>query len=257
MHFVNGVVFSAGLPASVAVECDGRGMTIDAQRLILATGAFERPLPVPGWTLPGVMTRGSTNIAQKLWGGGGSADVDRRQWPLNLQVAVELHRAGAAIVAMVEAAPPPGLGNLASLGRMAVNAPDLMLDGIGYVAALRWSQIPVIHGAAIDRIDAGERLAVTLTNGQRYRADVVCMGYGFLPSNELARLLGCRHHYDAAHGFRGRPAIRMAGPASTPSSPSAMEPALAVRAPPRRRGHCRTCRCNRHRRATIGCRAGE
>ena len=81
-------------------------------------------------------------------------------------------------MAMVEAAPPPGLGNLASLGRMAVNAPDLMLDGIGYVAALRWSQIPVIH-AAIDRIDAGERLAVTLTNGQRYRADVVCMGYGF------------------------------------------------------------------------------
>jgi D-hydroxyproline dehydrogenase subunit alpha len=202
VHFVNGVVFSAGLPASVAVECDGRGMTIDAQRLILATGAFERPLPVPGWTLPGVMTTGAAQTLLRSYGVvAGRRMLIAGNGPLNLQVAVELHRAGAAIVAMVEAAPPPGLGNLASLGRMAVNAPDLMLDGIGYVAALRWSQIPVIHGAAIDRIDAGERLAVTLTNGQRYRADVVCMGYGFLPSNELARLLGCRHHYDAAHGF--------------------------------------------------------
>src|SRR5262245_2225445 len=36
--FVNGMVFSAALPASVAVECGNRGMTIDAQRLILATG---------------------------------------------------------------------------------------------------------------------------------------------------------------------------------------------------------------------------
>ena len=68
MHFVNGVVFSAGLPASVAVECDGRGMTIDAQRLILATGAFERPLPVPGWTLPGVMTTGAAQTLLRSYG---------------------------------------------------------------------------------------------------------------------------------------------------------------------------------------------
>jgi NADPH-dependent 2,4-dienoyl-CoA reductase/sulfur reductase-like enzyme len=134
--------------------------------------------------------------------------------PLNLQVAAELHRAGAAIVAVVEAAPRPGAGSLAQLARMAVNAPELVLDGIGYVAALAASRIPIIHSAVVDRIDAGERLTATLTNGRRFEVDVVCMGYGFLPSNELARLLGCRHQYDngqralrTVHDENGRTSI--------------------------------------------------
>jgi hypothetical protein len=119
--------------------------------------------------------------------------------PLNLQVALELHRAGAAIAAVVEAAPRPGLRRLADLARMTVNAPDLTIDGIAYVAALVAARIPIVYSAAIARIDAGERLTAMLTTGQSYESDVVCMGYGFLPSNELARLLGCRHHYDTAH----------------------------------------------------------
>ena len=50
--------------------------------------------------------------------------------PLNLQVACELHRAGAAIIAIVEAAPAPGLQKLRELVRMAITAPDLMIDGM-------------------------------------------------------------------------------------------------------------------------------
>ncbi len=198
VQFVKGSVFGAALPPSVALECDGEAATIGAYRLILATGAFERGRPVPGWTLPGVMTTGAAQTLLRSYGVvAGRRMLIAGNGPLNLQVAVELHRAGAAIVAVVEAAPRPGLGSLADLAQMAVNAPDLVLDGIGYVAALAGSRIPLIHSAAIDRIDPGERLAATLTSGQRYQADVVCMGYGFLPSNELARLLGCRHHYDS------------------------------------------------------------
>ena len=32
---------------------------IDAERVVIATGASEVPLPIPGWTLPGVMTIGA------------------------------------------------------------------------------------------------------------------------------------------------------------------------------------------------------
>jgi NADPH-dependent 2,4-dienoyl-CoA reductase/sulfur reductase-like enzyme len=198
VQFVKGSVFSAALPPSVALECDGGAATIGARRLILATGAFERARPVPGWTLPGVMTTGAAQTLLRSYGVvAGRRMLIAGNGPLNLQVAVELHRAGAAIAAVVEAASRPGLGSLADLAQMAVNAPDLVLDGMGFVAALAASRIPLIHSAAIDRIDPGERLAATLTSGQRYQADVVCMGYGFLPSNELARLLGCRHHYDS------------------------------------------------------------
>ena len=35
---------------------DGRSQSITASQVILCTGAMERPFPIPGWTLPGVMT---------------------------------------------------------------------------------------------------------------------------------------------------------------------------------------------------------
>ena len=38
---------------------------IRAARIILATGAIERPFPIPGWTLPGVMTAGAAQILLK------------------------------------------------------------------------------------------------------------------------------------------------------------------------------------------------
>jgi NAD(P)H-nitrite reductase large subunit len=40
-------------------------------------------------------------------------------------------------------------------------------------------------------------LTASLRDGARYSADAVTMGYGFLPADELLRLLGCRHRYDA------------------------------------------------------------
>ncbi len=42
------------------------------KRLIVATGAYERGLPVPGWTLPGVMTTGAcADAVAQLWRTGG------------------------------------------------------------------------------------------------------------------------------------------------------------------------------------------
>ena len=45
---------------------------VRAAAVILATGAMERPVPVPGWTLPGVMTAGRA---------ADHAEVERRLWP--------------------------------------------------------------------------------------------------------------------------------------------------------------------------------
>jgi len=44
---------------SVAYSVNGAAHTAKGRRIILATGALERPVPIPGWTLPGVMTAGA------------------------------------------------------------------------------------------------------------------------------------------------------------------------------------------------------
>ena len=42
-----------------AYDATYTALTLRPKRLILAPGAHERPVPVPGWTLPGVMTTGA------------------------------------------------------------------------------------------------------------------------------------------------------------------------------------------------------
>jgi hypothetical protein len=74
---------------------------------VVATGAYERAWPVPGWELPGVMTTGA---AQTMWRTArrlpGQRVLIAGNGPLNLQLAAELRGGGAEVVAVVEAAGP-------------------------------------------------------------------------------------------------------------------------------------------------------
>src|SRR5258708_33278232 len=52
----------------VGVSIAGKARMIAAERIIIASGSLERPFPVPGWTLPGVMTAGGAQTALKAHG---------------------------------------------------------------------------------------------------------------------------------------------------------------------------------------------
>jgi NADPH-dependent 2,4-dienoyl-CoA reductase/sulfur reductase-like enzyme len=179
-------------------------------RLIVAAGAYERGLPVPGWTLPGVMTTGA---AQTLWRTyrvlPGRRILVAGHGPLNLQVASELARAGATVVAVAEVAAPPGPGLLGPLTAMSLAAPGLVRAGLRYRLALARHRAPVLYRHVVTGIEAaGGGLRVTLgrldgrrvTAGRRLEADVVCLGYGFQPANEILRALGAAHDHDPARG---------------------------------------------------------
>ena len=45
---------------------EGTARQARAKRIIIATGAQERPFPIPGWTLPGVMSAGAAQIADRV-----------------------------------------------------------------------------------------------------------------------------------------------------------------------------------------------
>ena len=171
--------------------------------LVVATGAYERPLMVPGWTLPGVMTVGACQTLARAHG----VAPDRRivvagNGPLGLQLACELAHAGAQVVAVAEAARPAWLQPAAAWDLWRAS-PRLAMRGAGLLAELRRRGVPVLHSHVLTGITGTTRaeaasLAPVAADGtvlrdaaRHYAADVVCMGYGFLPSSELARLLGC------------------------------------------------------------------
>jgi len=180
------------------------------KRLIVATGAYERGLPLPGWTLPGVMTTGAAQTLLRSYQVlPGKRVLVAGNGPLNLQVALELARAGAQIAAVVELARRPGPWAAGALARMLTSTPVLALRGRGYVAELERRGIPLLHShvlAGVERTGEGLRASVALWPVQggaaahSYDVDAVCMGYGFMPSNEILRALGCRHGFDPDRG---------------------------------------------------------
>lgn len=78
-----------------------------AEKLILATGAYDRSLPFPGWELPGVMTPGAAQSLLKGHGViAGKRIVVAGTGPFLLPVATSLAEAGAEIVGLLEAHSP-------------------------------------------------------------------------------------------------------------------------------------------------------
>lgn len=174
---------------------------------MVATGAYERGWPVPGWTLPGVVTTGA---AQTLWRTArrlpGRRVLIAGNGPLNLQLAAELIEGGADIVAVVEAARRPGPTLLGTALRMTLGAPDLVSNGLRYHFR-RWrGGVPMLYGAVLARVERTDRgllaSVTTLADGveRQFAVDTVCLGYGFEPANEILRALDCAHDFDPVRG---------------------------------------------------------
>ncbi|MCC7284278.1 MAG: FAD-dependent oxidoreductase [Acetobacteraceae bacterium] len=200
---------------------DGTAQSVEAGRVLLATGALERPLPIPGWTLPGVMTVGAAQILLKTAG----LRPEGRVWiagqgPLVRLFAVQALAAGGSLAGILDLAPPAssvlGIGDLPALA----GASDLVAKGVRWgrtitAAGVRW------HPARSIRAEAGDdgRLArVRFQDGRGERAedaDLLLLHDGVIPNTQITRALGLRHVFDA--GQRSwRPVLDAMGRSSLP-----------------------------------------
>lgn len=156
-------------------------------RLVLATGARDRFLPFPGWTLPGVCGAGGLQALEK---GGldlrGKRIVLGGSGPLLLAVAAHLRRRGARVLAVAEQAPATALrGLLPGLLRR----PRLLLQGLSALG------LPLRPDTWITRAEGDEQLRAVHLRTPRgplvLEADFLGVGYGLAPDLELPGLLGC------------------------------------------------------------------
>jgi NADPH-dependent 2,4-dienoyl-CoA reductase/sulfur reductase-like enzyme len=170
--------------------------------LILATGAIDRVMPAPGWTLPGVFSLGAAQVLLKSQGCLlGDNVIFCGSSPLLYLAALQYLRVGGRVAAVIDST--PFTDKLRAVPGMRA-APRLLMKGVGYIARLRRHGVRVLHGARVETIEGQHRVeALTYRNpdGTRHRVvcDAVAYGHGLRAETQLAELAGCELRYDAGH----------------------------------------------------------
>jgi D-hydroxyproline dehydrogenase subunit alpha len=175
----------------LAAERHDAPLTLRGRQLVLATGARERFLPFPGWTLPGVVGVGG---AQALLKAGmavaGTSVVIAGSGPLLLPVAASLRAAGARVALVAEQAPAR---RVAAFVARSWRRPGMLLDAARYRA--RFADTPYRLGWWVTEARGTHAVGeVVVTDGRAtlvVPCDLLCTGYGLVPNSELPRLLGC------------------------------------------------------------------
>ncbi len=181
-------------------------VTVHARRLVLATGAYDRQLPFPGWDLPGVITAGG---AQALLKGNlvvaGQRVIVAGTGPFLLPVADGLARHGARVAAVIEANSPLGFARFPGA---VLGATGKLGEATGYAGRLLRHRVAVHHrhvvlgalgtdrltGVLVGRLDRNGR--VRAGTERQIDCDVLAVGWGFTPQLELPLQLGCATHLD-------------------------------------------------------------
>jgi len=179
-------VVAAPRPGLLGLVGPDGAESVAYDRLVLATGARERFLPFPGWTLPGVLGAGGL---QALVKGGleirGRRVVVAGSGPLLLAVAAYLRSRGARVLAVAEQAPRPRRALL----------PELLLRPRLLARALPFLALPLRPGSWVTRAEGEgqlQRVRLRTPAGPRVlEADFLACGFGLVPCLELAQLLGC------------------------------------------------------------------
>jgi NADPH-dependent 2,4-dienoyl-CoA reductase/sulfur reductase-like enzyme len=203
-----GAVVWGVFPERVVACLDGRRtFQIAADCLILAPGAYDRPAPVPGWTLPGVFTAGGAlNLLKQHRMLPGRRLVLSGVGPLQLVLAAELVRAGAQVLMVCD--PTSTLDSFRAVPGL-LWTPERLRDGLSTLRRLRAAGVPIARRRAVIRVLGKERVEGVVTAAvdsswrvvrgteQQVAADAVCFGYGFVPSVELAELAGAPLYFDS------------------------------------------------------------
>lgn len=197
---------------------DGQSHVSPAAHFLIATGAQERPVPFPGWTLPGLMPAGAAQILMKQSGMVPDEAILSGAGPLLYLVAAQMIAAGAPPVALVET-PTAITHALPKLPRALFGLPTL-IKGLGLIARIRAAGIPWYRGAADFRAETTEdgRIRFDFTTGKQSHSltcGLLLTHLGVIPQSHLTRSMGLAHEYDAEQGA-WRPTLDPWGQSSEP-----------------------------------------
>ena len=190
----------------VGVLKDGHARQLRAKHVLIGAGAMERPVPIPGWTLPGVMSAAAADILFK------SSDmlpegpvVLAGSGPLLLLVACRMVDNGVKIAAMVETSGIKNYFRSLPFLPAALRASHYLSKGMSMRYKVRKARIPLYIGSSGLSV-IGDQLAEGLRFTHRDKeyvveASTVLLHEGVVPNLQFSRLVGCDHEWYAPQRY--------------------------------------------------------
>lgn len=196
------VVWNIDGDKRIDYSAGGSSHSVSADSLIVATGALERPTPMPGWTLPGVTSVGAVQILLKSSGIVMEDLVLVGSGPLLWLAATQLIAAGTPPTAIAETVPRSRYVQAAKQLGKALPGWRYLAKGFSMMRAVKKAGVPIYRDAT-DIVIEGNTAAAAVTftsGGRRHRIETghVALHQGVVPNQQMTRLLNCEHRFDAS-----------------------------------------------------------
>ncbi|MCQ2546511.1 MAG: NAD(P)/FAD-dependent oxidoreductase [Clostridia bacterium] len=193
---LNTVVYGMFPDNELGIVENGKSHTVKAERIIVATGATEKPLAFPGWDLPGVMGAGAAQTMMNINRvQPGNRIVMIGSGNVGLVVSYQLLQAGMDVVALVEGLP--------KVNGYDVHANKLKRQGVPFY--MSHTIVEAKGNGKVEEVviaEVGPRFAVKEGTEKVIKADTVCLAVGLMPSLELLRMSGAAFtHIPAMGGY--------------------------------------------------------
>ena len=193
---LNTVVYGMFPGNELGIIENGKSHTVKAERIIVATGATEKPLAFPGWDLPGVMGAGAAQTMMNINRvQAGKRIVMVGSGNVGLVVSYQLLQAGMEVVALVEGLPKVNGYN--------VHANKLMRQGVPFY--LSHTIVEARGDGQVEEVviaEVGPGFVIKEGTEKVIKADTVCLAVGLMPSLELIRMSGAElTHLPAMGGY--------------------------------------------------------
>lgn len=192
-------VWHVGDDGEVLFSINRQTHSLQAKEILITTGAMERPFPVRGWHLPGVMSAGSAQVMLKTDGLVKDNSIFVGSGPLLYVIVAQYLRLGVKVKAVVDTTPKrqylkAGVRIADSFAQL-----DMMFKGLGLLHEIRRSATPFYlfaENVAISGREKAELLQFSIGNKNiELEADHIFLHQGVIPNLNLTRALGLEHYW--------------------------------------------------------------
>jgi len=200
-YFDSATVWNVASDGAVDYVRSDRSQRVIGKHVLLASGAMERPFPIDGWTLPGVMSAGAGQILLKGSGALPSGPVVLAGCgPLLYLLAWQYLRAGATIQAVVDTTTASAYSRAIRHLAGALTGWRDLAKGIRLLAALRRHGVPVFSGASELSVEGENQIEgfSFMRRGRRVRlpASLLFLHQGVVPNTQLSWSIGAEHRWN-------------------------------------------------------------